>query len=136
MRRNNIKYIHDSNQNLLAILIPIECDSSSGISFLTENEIFQQVATMNHNKGYEIQPHYHNQIKRTVDYTCETLVIRKGILKVHLYQNMNEICSFDIHAGDILSLFSGGHGFTVLEDVEMIEIKQGPYIGTADKTRF
>ena len=57
MRRNNIKYIHDSNQNLLAILIPIECDSSSGKSFLTENEIFQQVATMNHNKGYEIQPH-------------------------------------------------------------------------------
>ena len=33
-------------------------------------------------------------------------------------------------------LVSGGHGFSVLEEVEMIEVKQGPYSGDADKKRF
>jgi hypothetical protein len=33
-------------------------------------------------------------------------------------------------------LASGGHGFKVLEPLEMIEVKQGPYSGDHDKTRF
>ena len=33
-------------------------------------------------------------------------------------------------------LVSGGHGFKVLEEVEMIEVKQGPYYGEQDKVRF
>ena len=30
----------------------------------------------------------------------------------------------------------GGHGFGMLETSEISEIKQGPYAGEADKTRF
>lgn len=41
-----------------------------------------------------------------------------------------------LEAGDTILLVSGGHGFTVLEEVEMIEVKQGPYSGEADKKRF
>ena len=44
--------------------------------------------------------------------------------------------SRDLHAGDIILLVSGGHGFQVLEEVEMVEVKQGPYAGDADKKRF
>ena len=38
--------------------------------------------------------------------------------------------------GDVIILMSGGHGFEVLEDLNMVEVKQGPYVGDADKTRF
>lgn len=71
-----------------------------------------------------------------VDYTCETLIVRKGILEVVLYENQIEKYRFNMSAGDVLTLLSGGHGFNVIEDVEMIEIKQGPFMGPEDKTRF
>ena len=41
-----------------------------------------------------------------------------------------------LEAGDVVLLIEGGHGFEVMEDVEMIEVKQGPYAGEQDKTRF
>ena len=91
---------------------------------------------MQHPRGHEISAHYHNKIPRSVDYTCETLIIRKGILLVDLYEDEKPIYSFKLKAGDILTLFFGGHGFKVLESVEMIEIKQGPFVGPEDKTRF
>ena len=33
-------------------------------------------------------------------------------------------------------LVHGGHGFKVLRDVEMLEIKQGPYSLIKDKIKF
>ena len=33
-------------------------------------------------------------------------------------------------------LITGAHGFKVLEKLEMIEIKQGPFAGDKDKIRF
>ena len=33
-------------------------------------------------------------------------------------------------------LSSGGHGFKVLKDVKMIEVKQGPYSVSKDKVKF
>ena len=41
-----------------------------------------------------------------------------------------------LEAGDIILLAAGGHGFEVIEEVEMVEIKQGPYLGDRDKVRF
>jgi hypothetical protein len=41
-----------------------------------------------------------------------------------------------LESGDVILLSNGGHGFEVLEEVEMIEVKQGPYCGDEDKTRF
>ena len=37
---------------------------------------------------------------------------------------------------DIIMLVEGGHGFKVLKDIEMIEIKQGPYSLIKDKIKF
>ena len=130
-----IQRYYDSNSSLMALVIPTEY-SSRGIEFLTDDSAYQQVAYMGHPAGHEIIPHYHNRIERTVDYTCETLIIRKGVLEVVLYENQIERHKFNIHSGDVLTLFSGGHGFNVIEEVEMIEIKQGPFVGPEDKTRF
>ena len=95
-----------------------------------------QVAYMGHPAGHVIIPHYHNKIERIIDYTCETLIMRKGIMEVTLYQEQKPVHVFQMKAGDILTLFSGGHGFKMIEDVEMVEVKQGPYVGPNDKTRF
>lgn len=125
----------DSNEKVMALLIKAE-HTGTGIEFLTKDEDYMQVAYMGHSAGHVILPHYHNRVERTIDYTCETLIVRKGSMAVDLYEDMKPMHSFVMKAGDILTLYSGGHGFKAIEDLEMVEIKQGPYPGPNDKTRF
>lgn len=108
-----------------------------GIAFFTPDEYSQQLAYMKHPKGHKIIPHVHNHVERTVVYTQEVLVIKSGSLRVDFYDNdKNYLISTVLKQGDVILLASGGHGFEVLEDLEMYEIKQGPFVGDADKTRF
>lgn len=108
-----------------------------GISFFTPNELSQQLAYMRHPAGKIISAHTHNPVPREVHYTQEVLFIRKGKLRVDFYNS--EQCYLEsriLEDGDVILLTTGGHGFEVLEEVEMFEVKQGPYVGEHDKTRF
>lgn len=109
----------------------------NGVDFITPNEYSQQVAYMHHQTGKVIDAHVHNMVHRNVVLTQEVLFIKKGILRVDFYDEYEDYLeSRDLYAGDIILLVSGGHGFHVLEEVEMIEVKQGPYAGDNDKKRF
>lgn len=108
-----------------------------GIHFVTSNDESQQLAYMNHQKGKIIQPHVHNPVQRDVHYTKEVLFIKKGKLRVDFYNEYQHYLeSKIIEAGEVILLSEGGHGFEVLEEIEMYEVKQGPYAGDQDKTRF
>lgn len=125
-----------SNNELLGIIISGNYDKP-GISFFTPDELSQQVAYMKHPKGHIILPHVHNRVTREVHYTQEVLVVKSGRLRVDFYdKEKNYIESHVVSDGGVIVLVAGGHGFKVLEDVEMYEIKQGPYAGDGDKTRF
>ena len=92
---------------------------------------------MKHPKGKVIQPHVHNVVKREVLYTKEVLVVKSGKVRADFYtEERSYVSSTVLVTGDVILLASGGHGFTILEDTEMFEIKQGPYAGENDKTRF
>lgn len=121
---------------LLAIIIPSGFQKS-GIHFFTSNELSQQLAYMHHPAGKIIEPHVHNPVPREVKYTQEVLFLRKGKLRVDFYdEEKNYLESRILCAGDVILLSTGGHGFEVIEEIEMIEVKQGPYAGEEDKTRF
>ena len=69
--------------------------------------------------------------------TSEVLFIRTGKVEVDLYTNEKKfIATRVLNQGDILLLVSGGHGFRMLEETVMVEVKQGPYIGLEEKERF
>jgi mannose-6-phosphate isomerase-like protein (cupin superfamily) len=124
------------NDKTLAIIIRKD-HHENGIKFLTEEHYSQQLAYMHHPKGKIIDAHIHNFENRNVIYTQEVLIIRKGKLRVDFYQDNREyIESYILNEGDIIFLASGGHGFEVLEELEMVEVKQGPYLGERDKVRF
>ena len=121
---------------LLALIIRNEY-SCEGVNFVTPNEYSQQVAYMHHLSGKVIDAHVHNMVHRNVVLTQEVLFIKKGVLRVDFYDEYEDYLeSRDLKAGDLILLISGGHGFQVLEEVEMIEVKQGPYAGDSDKKRF
>lgn len=126
----------DFNGKNLAIIIRNNFNKE-GIEFVTPNAYSQQLAYMHHKEGHVIAPHFHNRVSRTVEYTQEVLVVKSGKMKVIFYdENCNYISEQIIFSGDVILLASGGHGFEMLEETIMLEIKQGPYVGEADKTRF
>jgi hypothetical protein len=121
---------------LLAIIVSHKFDRP-GIHFFTPDDLSQQLAYMRHPQGKIIPPHIHNQVIREVAYTQEALFIRKGKLRVDFYNNERiYLESRILEASDVILLITGGHGFEVLEEIEMIEVKQGPYIGDPDRTQF
>lgn len=121
---------------LLAIIIKNNY-VNEGVSFITSSEYSQQLAYMHHTAGKIIDAHVHNLVHRNVVLTQEVLFIKKGKLRVDFYDDYKDYLESRIlEAGDTILLTSGGHGFKVLEEVEMIEVKQGPYSGDMDKTRF
>ena len=124
------------NDRLLAVIIRRTFDKP-GIHFFTPNDLSQQLAYMRHPAGKEIPPHVHNPVQREVHYTQEVLFIKRGKLRIDFYDDdRNYLESRVLEAGDTILLATGGHGFEVLEELEMIEVKQGPYAGEQDKTRF
>lgn len=132
---NLVKQI-EYNGKIFAIIIKNDY-SKEGVEFFTPNDFSQQLAYMKHPKGKKIDAHTHNVVPREISYTKEVLVIRKGKLRVDFYEdNQTYIASHIVEQGDIILLAFGGHGFECLEEVEMIEIKQGPYLGEQDKVRF
>jgi hypothetical protein len=111
--------------------------SKPGIHFFTPGDFSQQLGYMRHPAGHVIEPHVHNAVHRSVQFTREVLFLRRGRLRVDFYTDEGDYLeSRELAGGDVILLAAGGHGFEVLEEIEMIEVKQGPYIGDADKTRI
>ena len=109
----------------------------SGIEFLTPSNYSQQLGYMGRPKGYVIPPHIHNSVVREVAYTKEVLFIKSGRVRADFYdEDQRYFESRYLSTGDVILLAYGGHGFEMLEDSEIIEVKQGPYAGDGDKTRF
>lgn len=130
-----IEYI-TNNDYRLAIVIRASY-KKEGISFFTDDNFSQQLGYMNRPQGYVIEPHRHNLLPREVHYTQEVLFVKSGSLRVDFYDNAQHYLeSTVLSQGDVILLADGGHGFKMLEATEIIEVKQGPYVGEMDKVRF
>ncbi len=128
------KVIHS---NLTLAIIIRSTYSNDGIEFFTGDNDSQQLGYMNRPKGYEILPHRHNIVQREVRLTQEVLYIKSGKVRVDFYDNEQQYLESRVVAtGDVVLLADGGHGFFMLEQSEIIEVKQGPYCGERDKVRF
>jgi hypothetical protein len=130
-----VEYVKNGD-SLLAIILPANF-RVPGIRFFTPNDFSQQLACMCHPAGKVILPHVHNPVPRQVQYTLEVLLIKYGKVRVDFYDlNEQYLESRILVTGDVILLAAGGHGFEMLEETEMIEVKQGPYAGEEDKRRF
>jgi len=124
------------HDQMLALIVRADYHAE-GIQFFTPGDFSQQLGYMNRPAGYSIPPHVHNPVSREVQYTNEVLFIKSGRVRVDFYSDAQEYLESTILAkGDVILLTVGGHGFEMLESTEMIEVKQGPYAGEGDKTRF
>lgn len=123
-------------EKLISVIIRANY-KSDGINFFTPDDFSQQMAYMNRPKDFVIEPHVHNPVQRDIHFTQEVLFIRSGKVRVDYYDDdKNYLDSRILNEGDVVLLAYGGHGFEMLEDSEIIEVKQGPYAGEMDKVKF
>tara|TARA_B100001029_G_C15060535_1_gene458055 strand:+ start:1522 stop:1956 length:435 start_codon:yes stop_codon:yes gene_type:complete len=129
------KIIH--KKKTLAIIINSDKFKKKGTNFASPNNFTKQVGIINMKKKHVIKPHTHTRFLRKIYKTSEVLIMKKGKLRVDFYSNSRKyLFSKIIKKNDIIILNEGSHGFKMLENCSMIEVKQGPFIKTLDKIRF
>jgi len=122
---------------LIALIVKPKKIKKKGANFVTPNIFTQQLGVINYPKNHFITPHTHKKYTRKIQRTSEVLLIQKGILRTDFYNNKKKyIFSKILKEGDIIFLHASHHGFKIIKDCSIIEIKQGPYIQLADKVLF
>jgi len=129
-------YEHEGK--ILSIVYKNE-DWIEGLNFITPNNLFIQVGSWWYPKGKKLAAHIHNEFPREATRTQEMTYIKRGSMKVLLYDEKKKfIQDFVLYEGDLAVFAYGGHGYEILEDnTQIIESKNGPFIDVeTDKTKF
>jgi cupin fold WbuC family metalloprotein len=131
----HIETIKDANQTF-AFIIRSDCEPDSSV-FLTPPHLEMQAGFIVYKKDERIKPHYHLPSNRTIHKTTECLVVKSGKCLVDIFDDNQVIVStHNLNQDDIILIVGGGHGFRMLEDTVLFEIKQGPYLEADDKKHF
>jgi hypothetical protein len=111
--------------------------SPAETTFLTPPEFKQQVGFVVYPAGGEIPRHVHKPLERHLVGTSEVVIVKSGLCEVDIYDDEQQlIATRQLGPGDIMLMVGGGHGFRMLEDTVLLEIKQGPYTGLDEKEHF
>jgi hypothetical protein len=106
-------------------------------SFVTQPDATLQVGQIVHPRGHTIARHSHRPQLRHVEQTAEVLVVQQGRCEIDIYDDaLAFVATRELGVGDVAICLRGGHGFRMLEDTVLLEIKQGPYPGPQEKLQF
>ena len=121
---------------LLAYIIRVKMKPEK-TTFLTPSDLNLQLGFVVYPAGGSVTPHVHLPVERKIVGTAEVLIVKKGRCEVDFYNDDRQLISTrELREGDVILTVGGGHGFRMLEDTVLLEIKQGPYVAGADKERF
>lgn len=128
VRKDNILY---------ALIISGSFEIEKGVRFYPNDQNFLQIGLMGYDKGHKLKPHMHKSTKLVIDAIQEVLYIKRGKVRVDIYdESKNVICTRVLEKGDLILLIRGGHSFEMIEDSQIIEIKQGPYLGQENDKEY
>lgn len=106
-------------------------------SFITPDDCNLQVGQVVYQGGSQIARHMHLPVERHLVGTTEVLMVQQGRCEVEIFGlDRQLVTTRELEVGDMLIAVAGGHGFRIIEDTVLLEIKQGPYPGGAEKERF
>jgi hypothetical protein len=90
-----------------------------------------QFGLLAHKAGFVEPPHYHKAVTRLINDLQQMFVVQRGVVAVQLYTDDGDILrEIIMRQGDAIVLIHGVHGIRVIEDMQCISIKQGPFLGT------
>lgn len=99
-------------------------------TFFSPPESSFQFGLLAHKAGYQERPHSHKAFMRTINDLQQMFVVQRGVVAVHLYTDEGKrFREIVLHAGDAIVLIHGVHAIRVIEDVQCLSVKQGPFLG-------
>ena len=109
----------------------------SHTTFITPPDAKQQVGFIVYPADSTIKRHSHKALERHLIGMSEVLVVRTGHCQIEVYDDQHQLVAMrDLYENDVVLMVGGGHGFKIVEDTVLLEIKQGPYLGVNDKEIF
>ncbi|THJ19976.1 MAG: hypothetical protein CAF45_015355 [Nitrospira sp. CG24E] len=89
-----------------------------------------QFGLLAHEAGYQEPPHFHQPFSRTISDLQQMFVVQRGVVGVQLYNDQGQqLREAILRAGDAIVLIHGVHAIRVIEDMQCISVKQGPFKG-------
>jgi hypothetical protein len=121
--------IKSDDGELIALVVRREFEKE-GVNFVTKPESPLQLGISSYKNGEEIKAHFHIEREIKINKNQEVVHIKSGKTRVDLYDSKRDkIKSVELSAGDTIFFVDGGHGFEMIEDTKILEVKQGPYFG-------
>jgi hypothetical protein len=106
-------------------------------TFFSPPESSFQFGLLAHKAGFVELPHYHKPINRTINDLQQMFMVQRGVVAVRLYSDHGELLrEIVMHPGDAIVLIHGVHAIRVIEDMQCISVKQGPFLGTEQDKVF
>ena len=106
--------------------------SVSTTTFFSPAESSFQFGLLAHEAGFVEEPHYHQPFNREIADLQQMFVVQRGVVAVDLYgDDGSHLRELVLNVGDAVVLIHGVHAIRVLEDMQCISVKQGPFLGTA-----
>jgi hypothetical protein len=100
-------------------------------TFFSPPESSFQFGLLAHEAGFFEPPHYHRPFAREINDLQQMFVVQRGVVAVQLYNDEGEMFrEVTLKAGDAIVLIHGIHSLRVIEDMQCISVKQGPFLGT------
>jgi hypothetical protein len=103
--------------------------------FFSPPESSFQFGLLAHEAGYQEAPHYHQEFERPIKDLQQMFVVQRGVVGVQLFRDDGQMLrEVILNPGDAIVLIHGAHAIRVIEDMQCISVKQGPFMGdTFDK---
>ena len=106
-------------------------------TFVTPDTTNMQLGFVVYPSGGTIARHVHLPLERRITGTNEVLIVRQGRCEINIYGEARDlVATRELRTGDVMLMVAGGHGFRMLENTVLLEVKQGPYTGFEEKERF
>lgn len=106
-------------------------------TFFSPPESSFQFGLLAHKAGFSEPPHYHKPVTRQINDLQQMFVVQRGRVAVQLYGDDGALLrEIVLAAGDGIVLIHGVHAIRVLEDMQCISVKQGPFLGTENDKVF
>jgi hypothetical protein len=100
-------------------------------TFFSPPESSFQFGLLAHEGGFFEPPHYHRQFAREINDLQQMFIVQRGVVAVQLYTDDGEMFrEVILKAGDAIVLIHGIHSLRVIEEMQCISVKQGPFLGT------
>jgi hypothetical protein len=99
-------------------------------TFYSPSESSFQFGLLAHEAGFVEAPHFHQPFSRTIDDLQQMFVVQRGVVAVELYaDDGRKLREVILRTGDAIVLIHGVHAIRVVEDMQCISVKQGPFLG-------